>query len=420
MTFFLNNMNQFKILKIDNIIFDLLRCWLIIDTLNGFLLRSGLTSISVSQIYKLSVFLIVVIRCKDNAAFRKSLFAIFIYLSLYSSVIVMRDEILVDSLVLVSKCLTSLSFFVYFLQIKKSNPLFFQKKGFEVLKWSFLVFSINMVLGTMGLGFKSYGGVEGFGSRGFFYAINELSGVLAVLFPWALYYCKTHFSTLKYLLASGGMFFLSFTLSTKSGIIATLLFILFIMYAYGNKKEKSLVCISLLVLLASCMVIIQIILESDIPLIQRFNYFMEKSDFVTALTSSRLEYWKEEGTEFFNAGLIGQIFGLGGSRTVEMDPFDALLNCGFVGVIFLLYMYAVLLLRPTFNKYTCCKYNKVILISNILLIIMSIGGGHVIFSSMAGMLIALSNALLIDNRKELFKKRMLKLAIAKKIMLLKF
>lgn len=408
-------MSKLSLNLIDDIIFLLFACWLLVDSINGFLLRSGY-SISVSQIYKLFVAIFVLIRCKDCIPAIHFVLIIIVYLSVYCVNLLFLNEDIGSSITLLSKLLTTILFYVYFMEVKASDLKYFKRNAFRVIFVSFTIFTINLILGNLGYGFSSYSGGGGFGSRGFFYAINELTAVLIVLFPWALYYVKTNFPFKYYTLFSALLLFLSYTLSTKSGIAATLLSCLLIAYLYGNSKEKIFVLITSLIFLLASFFLIQIFLNSELPLIQRISFFIEQNGVVDAITSNRLNYWTEEKAEFYNANLFSQLLGLGGNRTVEMDPFDALLNCGFVGLLFLLSFYCFLMSRPNLGKYRYCKYSKVILISNIFLIVMSIAGGHVMFSSMAGMLIAISNALLIDHRKNEYIRMLFKITIAKRLL----
>lgn len=384
-----------SICKADYFLFILFACWLLVDTLNGYLLQNDYP-ISISQIYKLFVAICVLVRCRNCNSVMKVMWWTVLYLSLYIAILYLNGESIASSIILVSKFITSLLFFTYFLEVKRADDSFFYKKAVYVLKWSLVVFAINMVLGYLNIGFKSYGGENGFGTRGFFYAINELSGVLVVLFPWVFYYYKVHCSTVKFFLCGVVLFFLAYTLSTKSGIIATISLFLFTLYNYGNRVEKLFVLILLIALLIIIGIYIQIVLSTELPIIQRFSYYMDQNGLIDALTSNRLNYWSEERTEFFNSGFLSKIFGLGGNRTVEMDPFDALLNCGIIGFCALLYIYWKLLSYPLKFKYKAIAYSKVVFFSNLLLVIISIAGGHILFSSMAGMLIALSNAFLYN------------------------
>ena len=335
------------------------------------------------------------------------LFLILVYLTFYSSFLGLIGEDISDSVIFLSKFLTSFLFFFYFLYIKKVDYSFYINNVMLVIKMNFIVFSFNILVGLFGWGYHSYGGEGGFGSHGFLYSINELSGVIGATFPWVFYYCKTKLSLSKYLMCAFCLFFLSFSMSTKSGIATTIVSFLLITYFYGNKREKMIVVLVTLFSLLGIAIYINSILQSDTAIMQRFVYFLEKDGLEVALTSGRLQYWQLEQKELYESGLFPLLFGLGGGRTVEMDPFDALLNCGILGLLFVIFLYAILLVAPFLRKYKTLRYNKVVFSSNLLLIIVSVGGGHILFSSTAGMLIAISNSLLFGSNIGLKQKYML-------------
>lgn len=384
---------MFKISKADSLIFNLFSLWLIVDTLNGFLLRNDIP-ISVSQVYKLFVAIFVLAHCyKHNKV--KILFAwMVLYLSLYTVNIIWRGEEITSSLILISKFLTSLLFFYYFTLVANTYPIYFKKEALKVFKVNILVFSGNILLGLIGIGYHSYTEIDGIGYCGFFYAINEMSGVVATLFPWAFYLLKDKFSIRKYYLASTMLFIIAFLMSTKSGMLATILSFIFITFTYGRKSEKIFISIGTILLVIIAAIYIQVLLSSDVGVIQRFSWFLDQNGVVDAITSGRLSFWEEEGHEFYDAGFVSQIFGLGGNRTVEMDPYDALLNCGLIGVGFLAYIYYYFICQPLKKRVKTLDYSKVVWISNFALIIISVIGGHILFSSMAGLFIALSNSTL--------------------------
>ena len=144
---------KIRINKADHLLFILFSCWLLVDMLNGFLLRSDFP-ISVSQIYKSVVALLVIIRCAKNSQIRNVLFSSILYLSFYSSIVILNGEEVVGSLVLLSKLITSILFFVYFSIIREINYDFFKNKAFLVLKWSFIIFFCNLIAGYLGYGFS--------------------------------------------------------------------------------------------------------------------------------------------------------------------------------------------------------------------------------------------------------------------------
>lgn len=393
-----------RVNKLDNFIFFLFASTMVVDTIHGLSNFMGLEA-PLSLAFKLFLVLVLIIRCKRNAKILRFILCVVFYLFIYVLHILLIEEDLADTIVAVSKPITSLLFFVYFIEVKRSNPAYFESKAFYVLKWSAIVFLFNLILGALGIGIKSYNTADGagIGGSGFLNSGNEVSGVIATIFPWILYYCKNKFLLIKYCFCGVFLFYGAYTLGTKSGMAATLLFFFYIMYFYGNKKEKFIVAVSCVIALITGGVIIQYILSSDLPVVQRFTYFMDKTDILTALTSNRLNFWDERSKEFYDAGLFTHLLGLGGNRTVEMDPYDAILNCGYVGLIFIIIIYLKLILNPLKRIYKVVPYRRVILISNVMLFVISIGGGHILFSSMAGLLIALSNAMLFGNTIKIYK-----------------
>ena len=338
-----------------------------------------------------------------------------IYLFVYLINLILIGEDVGRSLILISKLLTSILFFTYFLQVNNTDRDYFLQKAKFIFTISFVIFSVNMLLGMLGYGFSSY--ENGIGTCGFFYALNELSGVLAVLSPWMFYYCKTKLTTLGFYICSAFLFLLSFALGSKSGIVATIMFFFLINYSYGEKRERLIMIILFVVIAIIGVIYIQQILSANLPVIERFAFFVEKQGFVDALTSNRLHFWEDRSRDFFRSGLIVWIFGLGGQRTVEMDPFDALLNCGLVGFAVILFLYWKLIAYPLEKRNESLQYSKVIFSSNLLLVLISVGGGHILFSSMAGMLIALSNAILFGKRTIFNSRESIRIILAKRLLM---
>ena len=391
-----------RIIRTDDIIFNLFACWCLVDTLSG--MMSGFLFFSLSQIVKALVAALVIFRCSHNQAIVSCVSVMIIYLSIsvFHSAIIGED--VPATIILMSKLLTSILFFVYFIQVKKSNGRYFEDKAFLVLKWNFLIFSLNIALGLVGIGNSTYNvedaTVTTIGSHGFIHSTNEMAGVLAVVFSWAFYYFKQHYSFIVYLFLSALLFFLAYAMSTKAGILATALSFISITYFYGKKNERRVLLLFFIVAVYYAAKLVQLLLESEVPIVQRFSYFFERDGLLNALTSGRLGMWEEERGDYTNSGLLTLLIGLGGGRTVEMDFYDILLNCGIVGVVVFGWTYIKMLISPLKKRIRELHYIKVIFTSNFLLVVISLIAGHIVFSSMAGMLIALSNALLFGKYGE--------------------
>ena len=83
------------------------------------------------------------------------------------------------------------------------------------------VLLVNLLLGLWGFGYEQYEG--GIGSVGYFFAGNEVSAVLIVLFCFALDYVFVNYSTKTYFLVSLVMIVFSLIKATKVGMAGTLI-----------------------------------------------------------------------------------------------------------------------------------------------------------------------------------------------------
>lgn len=383
---------RLKVNKTDNLIFGLLACWFLSDAITGYMLNNGMESLS--QVFKGLVAVIVIIRGRLMPSMIKMTMLMAIYMAFYLINVALNGENIGASIILMSKLLTTILIFVYFINIRNLDKNYFIQKVKFVLKWNFIVFAINILLGVCGIGYHSYGGEGAFGSHGFFYSNNELSGVVIAMFPWVFFYLKRKFSTIPYFIGISATLFIAYSMGTKSSLLAVCLSFVLFSFFYGKRNERIVGVIAIALMLYYIFINIQDILYSEIPIMQRFSYFYDKDGFLHAITSGRLEYWTKAGKEFWRADPISILFGLGGGRSVEMDLFDALLNCGLFGFFLLILLYIKLIRTPLAKRNKQLPYSKVIFCINFLWVIVSIVAGHLLFSSMSGMLVAMSNALL--------------------------
>lgn len=383
-----------KYLPIDKFILFLFTNWLIIDSINGFIMRSGI-DFPISQMFKLFTVVLVVTRMIKKRFFFIYFFVVIFYLFVfYINFTLSFPTNINEILAFILKPITSISFFIYFKFMMKSQPKNFLQSGIKILKVNILVFIFNILIGLFGLGYNSYTNMGGFGHCGYFYSINELSGVILVLYPLSLFYVHKTYSRKKYLLFSLLLVFVSVILATKTSSVMAVFISLLIAYVYGTKLEKKLVLIISLVLIICVIAYLGIILSSDVKAIQEFSYHMGTMGIIGALTSGRLLRWNDFQILFNNAPLPMKLLGLGEYRTVEMDIFDSVINCGYIGLFVLIYIYMYMIIIPCKSAFKHRIFRKPVQISNYLLILISIFSGHILFSSMAGMFIALSNSFL--------------------------
>ena len=405
-----------KSLQLDNFIWVCFACWILIDSFNGYA-KTNEIGIPVSQIFKTFVFVIVLIRLIRYVDVQLILFFCFLYIVLVLSNITGSGDSTIGVLTQLMKPLTNFFFFIYFVKCAQINRGYFARKFDFVIVFSFVFFIANVFLGLLGFGNSIYalGDGESYGIKGFIYAQNEISGVVAVLFPLVLLRMHRNYGRQIYYMTCLFLIFISFSIATKAAVFVAILSSCLVSFYLGEKKEKKVIVIITAISLIAIISYISYILASDFGMFQRFSYFYEKNGFYEAILSGRWTYWMEQSPYFFRQDFITQLFGLGNSEiNCELDPFDALLYLGWIGLLFNVLFLGLILIIPGIRK-NKNEYEKVMFISNSLIFFIAILSGHIFFSSMAGMLIALSNAFLIDNRKELLIKRILIFIIAKKL-----
>lgn len=391
-----------KLDRYDRILMSLLSLWLLVDMINGFFLGHGVP-LPVSQIYKpLVVLLIVLWHPKDRKINKFTVSSLF-YVLIYGMVTMLGDASIVKSITLILKPVTSIIIFLYFTRLFRvyDNELVL-KRFINIILFSILIVIVNILLGLKGIGYHSYDtNDQELGFCGFFYSPNELGGVFAVLYPLVLAYVICNKSRLVYI-ATIIIFAISCVLmSTKSSFLILAIAVVLITYSYGTKFERRFIVFASVSGIYVLYRIIDMLLSSEHAAIERLNFFIERNGLLWALTSGRLEKWEDMSTMFYDSDFFFKVFGLGQSdyEPVEMDPYDLLLNCGYIGLLVLMMMYYKLIREP--YKLSGNIFSKAVLISNCLLVFMSIITGHIFFSSMAGMLIALSNSLLYYRPKSL-------------------
>lgn len=386
------NIKMTKFQSTDKFILNLLTMWLLVDMCNGVFLNTGI-SIPLSQMYKGFLALFVIINNFNISSVKKITFFLISYFPIYLLFTIFADSPIFATVVLTLKPLTTLILYFYLSNLfyKYDHELII-RKFYSIVSVNAIVFFVNILLGFWGIGYRPYEGDEAMGFCGFFYSPNELSGVVAVLFPLVLCYVKIYKSLFYYLLTIVVMACCCYILTTKSPFVILAVSLLGISYFYGRKFEKRLVIITIIASIITATTLISVLMSSEYGMFTRIDYFIEKNGILWALTSGRFEYWEEEGVELYSACIFNQLFGLGGGRTVEMDPFDVLLNYGYIGFIALIILYYKILFKR--RGFSNNVFKKTIKISNALLVFLSVFAGHILFSSMAGLFVALSNSLL--------------------------
>ena len=244
----------------------------------------------------------------------------------------------------------------------------------------------------MGIGYGTY---HEFGSKGFFYAGNETSGVLLTLTPIVLYIALKKYSvkSIKFLVIILLCLTAAILLGTKSALLGMFVILLYIVWKYSKINKIYIISFVGLIIAGACYYIYNYFSF----IVERFMFAFEKREMGwMALLSGRDVFLAETMEEFYNSNLILNSLGMGiPQKMIEIDFFDFLYISGYIGasILFLLW---IINIRRSQKK---GEIPSLIFFTNILLIGVSFIAGHIYSSAMAGSFIAIINILpLIDKR----------------------
>jgi len=372
-----------------------------IDILNGYLLREVGVSppITISQFYKFFLLGLLFIRINSTEkVIFLSLFSLLLLPTAYQVVSSYNIKLVFTDAVKVIKYLGSVLAFFYFRTL-------FINKGY-LLKWvykwmlfSFLILVVNIFLRLFGLGFPMYSlDTLEIGSKGYFYAGNEISAVLIILSSFLMYWLQLYNKKMLFILIGVVAILTGLYITSKTAILGTVFTFFYFFIFNPNRKGISIknivsFLLSVFILLPLGLYLITEYLKSA-DVMERFSYFWDQLDIYTFILSNRntflfdfIEIFKRE----YN--VIEMIIGVGQStfetlnhnHIIELDFFDIYFAYGIIGVLLFLFYIFFLLIKSKIKSlnrkiYLFSSYSKYIVI---LLIGLSFLSGHVFNSGMA-------------------------------------
>ena len=218
---------MFSIYNIYNIFFKLITIWLLIDCINGFLLSNNI-GVPISQLYKIGILCILFI---GLIKIRQGIPHIYMIIS-YSTILILHIScnIIMPELGLtlnhLMKFINTILIYIFVKEYVKANPQDAYNKINNILIINTFILVTNILLGLFGFGYSAY--IEGLGYRGFFYAGNELSGLMTLLFPYILYKTGETYSykSPKYIFSVILFLITAALLGTKTSLLMILLTII--------------------------------------------------------------------------------------------------------------------------------------------------------------------------------------------------
>lgn len=390
---------------IDSLIVFLLFFNLPVDMVNGILLNSGINlPVSVSQLFKLVILVVILFRLLFFPGI--AIFIVFtVYLLFFVSSIVQSFYtqsfgFLVDDFIKISRYLSILIGFFYFRGLfKKTLNQKFEKYLFRWIYFSYVVLAVNLLVKLVGFGYPMYS-AGNIGTKGFFYAGNEISAVLLILsgiIAYQFWYInKNKVLYIGFLLLN---IFLGVLISSKTAVLGIVL--VFLVIAIDPKKIK-LKINTVLTALASFFVLIPIVVYFTYKLVLssavmiRLTYFWNKLDVITFVFSSRNIFVEKMWEHYKNDYNVVQKV-IGGGQTfyeskigtiVEIDLLDIFFAYGVTGaLVFILLLLLLLCKAYTHKSNPIYPYARLSYIMIIILTVISLFAGHIYSSGIGGFFI---------------------------------
>lgn len=375
---------------VEKIILTLLVLQIVVDTLQGFIsLKIGL-DIGISQVYKIiffSICFLYVSAFTDDKLYLVLLLSISCVLILTSHVFRQKGVGVLLDLSEYIKLITTFFVFSAITNFSCTDPFRFLH---QLSKIVILVLIFNVVISILGLGTFAYGD---YGLKGFFYAANAVSGVIAIA-SGVIFSLSVHRSKYFYLLVGAICLFLAAAIGTKSGILSVLFLFFIIPYLNGyNFKSIFIFSLSSLCLILFSTVIFESITDSGFG--DRISYFYESGGISRAILSDRDVFLFDIIPHYLSANLFDVSFGLGfgylnnlNKPLVEIDPIDVIFIYGALGmVVYMISMvYILILLLRIRRQYIDSSELRLLcnnsLITSLVLFLTASVAGHVLFNGM--------------------------------------
>lgn len=390
-------------LPLDKVILYMMFFLLPIDMVNGFLLTNGIIlPISVSQVFKMIIVLLIFLNLLQYPKqFFLCIFLIAILLipSFFQLLKSLNFSLLINDLVKITKYIIPIFAFLFFRDYLKKNTT---KLVFNLVNFSYFILVINILLKHAGIGYPMYEFGD-IGSKGFFFAGNEISALLLILssiFSFNLWKRNKLF----YILIALFNIMVALSIASKTSVFGVIIIHILIPIKRPTIKKINLK------ILANVFLVNLIFLPAIVyfgwsyvkasSIYIRLSYFYDKFDFLTFILSNRNVFLKDSLQVYLQEyNFLEKIIGVGQTtyeqmnqfKLVEIDIVDIFFAYGFIGlflfIIALLFVgVQAVIFSKNIKKY---PYANFVLMMLLILFIISSTAGHVFSSGMAGIYIGL-------------------------------
>ncbi len=377
----------------------------VVDTINGVMLRMGYLSISQPvKIVLLATFTVF------TAHFRKGVMLICVcigtdLLFAIAHLLMTGDpEAITDDMQwLLRFNILWLGIFVF--EKMRSRGILQERWLIKVFVFVSAVLAINLIAGVLGYGYSQYGNDtedQHIGSVGFIYAGNEMSFLILTcqIILCGYLYTKRK-SVAIYLIASAVFLLFSILKATKVAMLGSILITLWFPLTELVRgiikmriKSQRIFIFALLGTMASLAIAPwAIMLIQKVGIIQRINYFINENGILFAIFSGRELMASKFFTDIWSQNdLLQYVLGLGrhamldklDQRPIEIDPLDILGAYGILGCFLYFGFFA---LRAIFSLKEFLKSDDgssdIIIALVVFVFIISATAGHVMYSGLA-------------------------------------
>lgn len=393
-----------KIHTVDSFIIFFMFALLPVDMINGIMLTNGINlPITVGQLHKFLILLFIFF----TFLFKPVALLIsltFLGLFLIPSILQIGQAepgFLLDDIIKISKYLLPLFCFLYFTSVMKRAEPTIIAKTFKLIAFSYIVLISNIFIKYLGFGYPMYEFGD-IGSKGFFYAGNEISVLLLILSSIIAFRLWKNKERKKYYLFLLLNVIAGLGISSKTAVLGIIIIFLLIPLKRPSLKTNIK---KIGYFLLSFFVILPILLYVSWEYVKnsavygRIIYFWEKLDFWTFLLSNRNNFFWDawivykEGYNFLEKIIgVGQTKyeALNYDKIVEMDFADIFFAYGFIGLILFISIILFLMAQSlNFSNNEKYVYANFVFMMAIILAVISTMAGHVFSSSMAAVFIGL-------------------------------
>lgn len=415
-------------LKIARVILWLMMPALLIDALNGWLIREVPSAVSISQLYRISVMSLIFIwlarHSRDGWLILSGGFFILLACVSYHSFFYSQNSWLVLDLHFQLRLMLHFIFFIFlktYINIIAKHEMRrtrFNSYVHSLFWFSYVVIAANIVAGVMGVGYSTVAQFAGkeedaFGGLGFFKAGNDVGSTFVVIAGVAMFWTWTRSKKIgKYIFLGVVSLLLAVLLQTKTVIAGILIMWTAIPLVCSglvlpNLRVRKKPLMIVLLVLTALISLLSWLVSAEMGIVKKFLYFYSQQGLLFAVLTGR-DYFAGMAIQLITSSysLGDLLFGRGWSlylqgmanlydgreKLVEIDYFDVFMIDGLVGLI----LQGAFWLFYLAQAYIGSRHSSVarsVLFIDLLLLGIAGTAGHVLYSTLNSMFIALLNTL---------------------------